>query len=282
MGSISHPSVNLRKLLSPNLSAAGNPLPSDRTPQAPSPAGTVILKRYQELIADKTRRAALLSWIEDCHELQAAGDPKVGISLFFAEAEKAMQLNTLYGAHMLLENWPILSQEETGDVLLNSLAMASEAFSGHAETLQDASRAAYYAATAALDNLGDQEAAFLWAHRAIKLAKLASETYLWVGDCWILIGRTGPANGMADASGAWKTGLDLQTRIAANLPEANFNLALGWKHYADYLDNTSRQGEALIALGEATKIVSAIPAALRCYPEIVAIVAAYQSRLAAN
>ena len=261
-----------------DLSTAGNPLPSDRTPKAPSQAATAIHKRYQELIADTTRRAALVVWIEDCRELQAGGDPKVGISLFFAEAEKAMQLNTLYGAHLILENWPILSQDGTGDILLNSLAMASESFSGHAETIQDASRAAYYAATAALDNLGDKEAAFLWAHRAIKLSKLAGESYLWVGDCWILIGRTGPTNGMADASGAWKTGLKLQAQLAGEVPAANFNLALGWKHYADYLDNTSRQGEALIALGEATKIVASIPETLRGYPEIVAIVADYYSR----
>ena len=260
------------------LSAAGIPLPSDRTPEAPSPAGTALYKRYCELIADTTRQAALAAWIEDCRELQAAGDPKVGISLFFAEAEKAMQLNTLYGAHLILENWPILSQEDTGDVLLNSLAMASEAFSGHAETLQDASRAAYYAASAALDNLGDEEAAFLWAHRAIKLSKLAGETYLWIGDCWILIGRTGPANGMTDASGAWKTGLDLQAKIAADLPEANFNLALGWQHYADYLDAINRQGEALLALSKAAATVGLIPDKLRGYPEIAAVLAAYHSR----
>ena len=261
-----------------DLSAAGNPLPSDRTPEAPSPAGTAIYKRYRELIADTTRRAALAAWVEDCRELQAGGDPKVGISLFFAEAEKAMQLNTLYGAHLILENWQILSQDGTYDVLLQSLAMASEAFSGHAETLQDASRAAYYAATAALDNLGDEEAAFLWAHRAIKLSKLAGETYLWIGDCWILIGRTGPANGMTDASGAWKTGLDLQAKIAADLPEANFNLALGWHHYADHLDATNRQGEALLALSKAATTVGLIPEKLRGYPEIVAIVADYHSR----
>ena len=260
------------------LSAAGNPLPSDLTPEAPSPAGTATHKRYQELIADTTRRAAMAAWVEDCRELQAAGDPKVGISLFFAEAEKAMQLNTLYGAHLILENWPILSQEDTGDVLLNSLAMASEAFSGHNETLHEASRAAYYAATAALDNLGDEEAAFLWAHRAIKLSKLAGETYLWIGDCWILIGRTGPANGMADASGAWKTGLDLQAKIAADLPEANFNLALGWHHYADYLDATNRQGEALLALSKAAATVGLIPEKLRGYPEIAAILADFQKR----
>ena len=261
-----------------HLSAAGNPLPSDRTPEASSPAEKAVFKRYQELIADTARQAAFAAWVEDCRELQAAGDPKVGISLFFAEAEKAMQLNTLYGAHLILENWPILSQEDTGDVLLNSLAMASEAFSGQAETIQDASRAAYYAATAALDNLGDEEAAFLWAHRAIKLSKLAGETYLWVGDCWILIGRTGPANGMADASGAWKTGLDLQAKIAADLPEANFNLALGWHHYADYLDATNRQGEALLALSKAAATVGLIPEKLRGYPEIAAILAAYHSR----
>ena len=73
-------------------------------------------------------------------------------------------------------------------------------------------------------------------------------------------------------------GVVAQAQLAGEVPAANFNLALGWKHYADYLDNTSRQGEALIALGEATKIVSTIPAALRGYPEIVAIVAAYHSR----
>ena len=260
------------------LSAAGNPLPSDRTPEAPSPAGTAIYKRYRELIADITRRAALVAWIEDCQELQASGDPKVGISLFFAEAEKAMQLNTLYGAHLILENWPILSQEDTGDVLLNSLAMASEAFSEHAETLQDASRAAYYAATAALDNLGDEEAAFLWAHRAIKLSKLAGETYLWIGDCWILVARSGPSNGMPDVAGAYRTALDLQAKMAAEVPEARFNLALGWKYYADHLDATNRRGEGLLALSEAAKQVALIPAKLRGYPEIAAILAAHHSR----
>ena len=146
------------------------------------------------------------------------------------------------------------------------------------ETHREASRAAYYAATAALDNLGDEEAAFLWAHRAIKLSKLAGETYPWIGDCWILIGRTGPANGMADASGAWKTGLDLQSKIAADLPEANFNLALGWRYYADHLDATGRRGEGLIALGEAVKQVALIPAKLRGDPEIAAILAAHHSR----
>lgn len=263
---------------STELSAAGNPLPSDRTPEAPSPAGTAIHKRYQELIADTNRQAALAAWVEDCRELQAAGDPKVGISLFFAEADKGMLLNPLYGGHLILENWQILSQDGTYDVLLQSLAMASEALSGHPETLRDASRAAYYAASAALDNLGDEEAAFLWAHRAIKLSKLAGETYLWIGDCWILIGRTGPANGVADASGAWKTGLDLQAKIAADLPEANFNLALGWHQYADYLDATNRQGEALLALSKAATTVALIPEKLRGYPEIAAVLAAYHSR----
>jgi tetratricopeptide (TPR) repeat protein len=157
--------------------------------------------------------------------------------------------------------------------------MASEAFSGHSETLHEASRAAYYAATAALDNLGDEEAAFLWAHRAIKLSKLSGDTYPWIGDCWVMVGRAGVANGMAEATeGAFKTGLKLQAQLAGEVPEANFNLSLGLKHYADYLDNTSRQGEALIALGEATRIVATIPPALRGYPEIVAIVAAYHSR----
>ena len=261
-----------------DLSAAGNPLPSDRTPEAPSPAATAIHKSYQELIADTTRQAAMATWIKSCRELHAHGNQRGGISLFLGETEKAMHLLTLYSAHLILENWPNLSQEDTGDVLLNCLAMASEAFSGHAETLQHASRAAYYAATAALDNMGDEEAAFLWAHRAIKLSKLAGETYLWIGDCWILIGRTGPANGMADASGAWKTGLDLQAKIAADLPEANFNLALGWHHYADYLDATNRQGEALLALSKAAATVGFIPEKLRGYPEIAAILAAYHSR----
>lgn len=264
--------------MSRDLSTAGNPLPSDRKPEAASPAAAAVYRRYQELVADVTRQVALAAWIEDCREFQAAGDPKVGISLFFAEAEKAMQLNTLYGAHLILENWQILSQDDTGDVLLNSLAMASEAFSGHPETLHEASRAAYYAATTALDNLGDEESAFLWAHRAIKLSKQAGETYLWIGDCWILIGRTGPANGMADASGAWKTGLDLQAKIAADLPEANFNLALGWRYYADYLDATNRQGEALLALSKAAATVGLIPEKLRGYPEIAAVLAAYHSR----
>ncbi len=69
-----------------DLSTVGNPLPTDRTPEAPSPAVTATYKRYRELTADKTRQAALAAWVEDCRELQAAGDPKVGISLFFAEA----------------------------------------------------------------------------------------------------------------------------------------------------------------------------------------------------
>jgi hypothetical protein len=221
----------------------------------------------------------LATWIKDCRELYANGNPRSGISLFLGETEKAMHLLTLYGAHLILENWQILSQDGTTDVLLNSLAMASEIFSGQAETIQEASRAAYYASSSSLDDLGDEEAAFLWAHRAIKLSKLSGDTYPWIGDCWILVGRAGVANGMAEATeGAFKTGLKLQAQLAGEVPAANFNLALGWKHYADYLDNTSRQGEALIALSEATKIVSTIPAALRGYPEIVAIVAAYHSR----
>ena len=261
-----------------DLSSAGNPLPSDRTPEATSPSSAAVYRRYQELVADKSRQATLTTWVEDCRELQAAGDPKVGISLFFAEAEKAMQLNTLYGAHLILENWQILSQEGTGDVLLNSLAMASEAFSGHNETLHEASRAAYYAASAALDNLGDEEATFLWAHRAIKLSKLAGETYLWIGDCWLLVARSGASNGMRDVDGTYRTALDLQAKIAADLPEANFNLALGWRYYADHLDATGRRGEGLLALSEAAKQVSLIPAKLRGYPEIAAILAVHHNR----
>jgi hypothetical protein len=157
--------------------------------------------------------------------------------------------------------------------------MASEALSGAPGTLDKASQAAYYAGFTAADHLDDQEAAFLWAHRAIKLSKLSGDTYPWIGDCWVLVGRTGVANGMAEATeGAFKTGLKLQAQLAGEVPAANFNLALGWKHYADYLDNTSRQGEALIALGKATKIVSIIPAALRGYPEIAAILTAYHGR----
>ena len=261
-----------------DLSSAGNPLPSDRTPEATSPSSAAVYRRYQELVADKSRQATLTTWVEDCRELQAAGDPKVGISLFFAEAEKAMQLNTLYGANLILENWPILSQDGTGDILLNSLAMASEAFSGHAETLQDASRAAYYAATAALDNLGDEEAAFLWAHRSIKLSKLAGETNPWTGDCWLLVARAGPSNGMPDVTGAYRTALDLQAKMAAEVPEARFNLAMGWKYYADHLDATGRRGEGLLALSEAAKQAALIPAKLRGYPEIAAILAAHHSR----
>ena len=237
-----------------------------------------IYKRYRELIADITRRAALVAWIEDCRELQAGGDPNVGISLFFAEAEKAMQLNTLYGAHLILENWQILSQDGTYDVLLQSLAMASEALSGHPETLRDASRAAYYAASTALENLQDEEAAFLWAHRALKLSRLAGEANPWTGDCWLLVARAGPSNGMPDVTGAYRTALDLQTRMAAEVPEARFNLALGWKYYADHLDATGRRGEGLLALCEAAKQVAMIPAKLRGYPEITAILAADHSR----
>lgn len=261
-----------------DLSAAGNPLPSDRTPEAPSPATAAVYRRYQELIGDKARQAALAAWVEDCRELQAAGDPKVGISLFFAEAEKGMLLNPLYGAHLILENWQILSQDGTYDVLLQALATASEALSGHPETLRDASRAAYYAASTALENLQDEEAAFLWAHRALKLSKLAGETNPWTGDCWLLVARAGPSNGMADVEATYRTALDLQARMAAEVPEARFNLALGWKYYADHLDATGRRGEGLLALSEAAKQVALIPAKLRSYPEIVAILAAHHGR----
>jgi len=221
----------------------------------------------------------LASWVGDCRELQAAGDPKVGVSLFYAEAEKAMLLNPIYGGHVILENWLLLSQEGTYDILLRTLAMASDALSKAPGTLDKASQSAYYAGFTAADHLDDLEAAFLWAHRAIKLSKLSGDTYPWIGDCWVMVGRAGVANGMAEATeGAFKTGLKLQAQLAGEVPAANFNLALGWKHYADYLDATNRQGEALLALGEATKIVASIPETLRGYPEIVAIVAAYYSR----
>lgn len=262
-----------------DISAAGNPLPSDLTPDGGSPADQAIYRRYLELLADGPRREALATWVEDCRELRAAGDVGVGVSLFYAEVEKAMHLNPIFGGHVILENWQLLSQEGTHDVLLSTLSMASEALSLAKGTLDKASQAAYFAGFTAGDHLDDQEAAFLWAHRAIKLSKLSGDTYPWLGDCWVLVGRTGTANGMADgAEGAFKTGLKLQTQLAGEIPAANFNLALGWKHYADYLDNTSRQGEALIALGEATKIVASIPEALRGYPEIIAIVSAYHSR----
>ena len=261
-----------------DLSSAGNPLPSDRTPEATSPSSAAVYRRYQELVADKSRQATLTTWVEDCRELLGVGDPKVGISLFFAEAEKGMQLNPLYGAHLILENWQILSQDGTYDVLLQSLAMASEALSGHPETLRDASRAAYYAASTALENLQDEEASFLWAHRALKLSKLADEANPWTGDCWLLVARSGPSNGMPEVAGAYRTALDLQAKIAAEVPEARFNLALGWKYYADHLDATNRRGEGLLALSEAAKQVALIPAKLRGYPEITAILAAHHGR----
>ncbi len=262
-----------------DLSAAGNPLPSDHEPDAGSPAAQAAYQRYMALVGDKARQEALAAWVEDCREFQAAGDPKVGISLFFAEAEKAILLNPLYGGHVILENWQLLSQEGTYDMLLNSLAMASEALSGAPGTLDKASQAAYYAGFTAADHLDDQEAAFLWAHRAIKLSKLSGDTYPWIGDCWVLTGRTGASNGMGEATeGAFKTGLKLQAKLAGEFPGANFNLAQGWKHYADYLDGVSRQGEALIALGEATKAAAAIPEALRGFPEIAAILTAYHGR----
>jgi hypothetical protein len=232
------------------------------------------------LVDDKARQEALVSWVEGCREFQAAGDPKVGISLFFAEAEKAMLLNPLYGGHVMLENWQLLSQDGTYDMLLSTLAMASDALSKASGTLNKASQAAYYAGFTAADHLDDQDAAFLWAHRAIKLSKLSGDTYPWIGDCWVLVGRTGASNGMgAGAEGAFKTGLKLQAQLAGESPGANFNLALGWKHYADFLDGASRQGEALLALGEAAKVVAAIPEHLRGHPEITAILAAYQGRL---
>ena len=129
--------------------------------------------------------------------------------------------------------------------------MASEDINGHTETLQDAFKAAYYAASTALQNLRDEEAAFLRAHRAVKLVKLAGDArYPWAGDCWLLVARSGPSNGMPDVEATFRTALDLQTRMMAEVPEARFNRALGWKYYADYLDATNRQGEALLALSK--------------------------------
>ena len=262
-----------------DLSAYGNPLPSDRTPDGGNAADLAVYRRYLELIADGPRREALANWVEDCRELRAAGDVPVGVSLFYAEAEKAMQLNPLYGGHVILENWQLLSQDGTYDMLLSTLAMASDALSKASGTLDKASQAAYYAGFTAADHLDDLEAAFLWAHRAIKLSKLSGDTYPWIGDCWVLVGRAGVANGMAEATeGAFKTGLRLQAQLAGEVPAANFNLALGWKHYADYLDNTSRQGEALLALSKAAATVGLIPEKLRGYPEIAAVLAAYHSR----
>jgi hypothetical protein len=262
-----------------DLSAAGNPLPSDHVPDGKSPAEQAIYQRYLSLAADNVRQEALSNWVEDCRELRAAGDVGVGVSLFYAEAEKAMHLNPIYGGHVILENWQLLSQDGTYDMLLSTLAMASDALSKASGTLNKASQAAYYAGFTAADHLDDLEAAFLWAHRAIKLSKLSGDTYTWIGDCWVLVGRTGASNGMgAGAEGAFKAGLKFQAQLAGEVPATNFNLALGWKHYADYLDGVSRQGEALLALGEAAKVAAAIPGALRGHPEIVAVVAAYHSR----
>ena len=112
-----------------NLSTAGNPLPSDHEPDAGSPAGRAVYQRYLALLDDKARQEALSNWVEDCREFQAAGDPKVGISLFFAEAEKAMLMNPLYGGYVILENWQLHSQDGTYDLLLSTLAMASDALS---------------------------------------------------------------------------------------------------------------------------------------------------------
>ena len=160
-----------------DLSSAGNPLPSDRTPEALSPATAAVYRRYRELLADTARQAALAAWVEDCRELQAAG-----------------------------------------------------------------------------------------------------ETNPWTGDCWLLVARSGPSNGMPDVEATYQTALDLQAKMAAEVPEARFNLTLGWKYYADHLDATGRRGEGLLALSEAAKQVAMIPAKLRDYPEITAILAAHHSR----
>jgi hypothetical protein len=41
---------------------------------------------------------------------------------------------------------------------------------------------------------------------------------------------------------------------------------MGWSYFDDYLDATGPRGEGLIALGEALKQVTLIPANLRGYP----------------
>lgn len=69
-----------------------------------------------------------------------------------------------------------------------------------------------------------------------------------------------------------------QPMMAAEAPEALFNLALGWKYYADHMEATNRRGEGLLALSEAAKQVALIPAKLRGYPEITAILAAHHGR----
>ena len=83
---------------------------------------------------------------------------------------------------------------------------------------------------------------------------------------------------MPDVEATYQTALDLQAEMAAEVPEARFNLALSWKYYADHLDATGRQGEGLLALSEAAKQVAMIPAKLRDYPEITAILAAHHGR----
>jgi hypothetical protein len=156
--------------------------------------------------------------------------------------------------------------------------MASDALSGASGTLDKASQAAYYAGFTAADHLDDLEAAFLWAHRAIKLSKMAGDTFLWIGDCWLLVARSGTSNGMPDADGTYRHALDIQSKMAAEIPDARFNLALGWRYYADHLDATNRRGEGLLALSEAAKQVALIPSKLRGYPEIAAILADFQKR----
>lgn len=43
-----------------DLSTARNPLPYDRTPEAPSPATAALYRCYQELIGEKTRKEAIV------------------------------------------------------------------------------------------------------------------------------------------------------------------------------------------------------------------------------
>ena len=59
-----------------DLSAAGNPLPSDHVPDGKSPADQAIYQRYLSLIGDNVRQEALSNWVEDCRELRAAGEPR--------------------------------------------------------------------------------------------------------------------------------------------------------------------------------------------------------------
>jgi hypothetical protein len=47
-----------------DLSAAGNPLPSDHVPDGKSPADQPIYQRYLSLIGDNVRQEALSNWVD--------------------------------------------------------------------------------------------------------------------------------------------------------------------------------------------------------------------------